>query len=178
MERLKEDGFRHPQTGLAIVGTEARELAGTMQRSESSGTQPEFYPLSVVIDLAVAGSTDIAALMMTATSGESAYQVGMSFADLATQRPDELLAIIKRGILAPGALTWAAEAAGCIRESEAAVPVLLGLLDHESPLVREGAVYGLAEHRDEKVVVKLNWIAMNDQDDAVKRAARVAAEEW
>jgi hypothetical protein len=66
------------------------------------------------------------------------------FEYLAEHEPERLLEDVTSGALPPSALTFAAEWAGRTRTSQAAL-ILRGLLEHPSPLVREGAVYGL-EH--------------------------------
>ncbi len=71
-------------------------------------------------------------------------------------------------------LTFAAEAAGEIKD-EAFWPeakrVLLSLLGHSSPLVREGAVYGLSSYLDDEVVDHLENTRMHDASPGVRDAA-------
>lgn len=69
------------------------------------------------------------------------------FHDLARNDPGELVALLSSGSLPPHLLTFAAEIAGdCPPRFYPAVrAVLLGLLDHPSSTVREGAVYGLSK---------------------------------
>lgn len=69
------------------------------------------------------------------------------FVHLAETDPRELLSWIQT-ILAndPPLLTFAAEAAGRIRQTPWVVSVLVPLLRHPEAVVREGAVYGLIPH--------------------------------
>jgi HEAT repeat protein len=69
-------------------------------------------------------------------------------------------------------LTFAAEELGEEAPEEIAVPALLPLLEHKSPVVREGAIYGLAHHlSNEKVKTKLDELAQKDTSPGVREAA-------
>jgi hypothetical protein len=61
--------------------------------------------------------------------------------------PTRLVDIVHHWMLPPAELTFAAEALGQCPSIEAAW-ALNRALEHESPLVREGAVYGLSHHFD------------------------------
>lgn len=65
---------------------------------------------------------------------------------LAQERPGVLIGLIETNALSPSDLTFAAEIVGSIEDSPAVVPLLIRLLRHESPVVREGALYGLVHH--------------------------------
>ncbi len=91
------------------------------------------------------------------------------FEDLASRDPERLLAMFSE--LEPAFLTHAAEIAGRHIEASRVVPVLLGLLKHESPLVREGAIWGLCYHQSDEVVAILREVAMNDPSPGVRKAA-------
>jgi hypothetical protein len=73
------------------------------------------------------------------------------FERLAQQDPNRLLRMLNSGDLEPALLTHAAETAGRHLASELVVPVLLKLLQHTSPLVREGAIYGLSHHDGDQI---------------------------
>lgn len=76
--------------------------------------------------------------------------------------------------LPPSALTVIAESLGDQPANEV-VPVLVDLLTHTAPLVREGAVYGLAKHlanRDARDA--LEFIATFDTSPGVREAAEEA----
>jgi HEAT repeat protein len=78
--------------------------------------------------------------------------------------------------LEPALLTHAAEIAGQHLPSATVVPVLLDLLNHPSPLVREGAVYGLVAHEEGDVSAALRALAEQDPSPGVRTAARDALE--
>ncbi|MCK6588581.1 MAG: HEAT repeat domain-containing protein [Polyangiaceae bacterium] len=99
------------------------------------------------------------------------------FEYLAEHDPYALIELIKGGTLRPGHLTYAAEAAGTITDRDLVVPVLVSLLAHSSPLVREGAVYGLAQHTDPSVSAALRDVAANDPVSGVREAAESVLEE-
>jgi hypothetical protein len=81
---------------------------------------------------------------------------------MATDSPDELLKMIAGNAIPVHMLSFAAEYAGASIETEKVVPVLLMLLKHSRPTVREGAVYGLKKHRSPEVMAALGDIARND----------------
>ncbi|HXV60167.1 MAG TPA: HEAT repeat domain-containing protein [Vicinamibacteria bacterium] len=79
--------------------------------------------------------------------GEVPFHVSeLTLEALALEEPDEFLQLIASNKLGTADLTFAAEIAGSITNSVDVVPVLVRLLENPSPLVREGAVYGLSEH--------------------------------
>ena len=92
------------------------------------------------------------------------------FERLATQDPARLVRMLKSG-LEPALLTHAAEIAGRELPSDAVLHTLLELLAHESPLVREGAIYGLAAHVGDQVDTGLRKLAENDPSPGVRTAA-------
>jgi hypothetical protein len=100
------------------------------------------------------------------------------FEYLATNEPELLLEQLTSGELPPSALTFAAEWAGRTRNKQAPA-ILLAMLEHPSPLVREGAVYGL-EHLLESpgVVSALRAHASDaiERSPGVRAAAREALE--
>jgi hypothetical protein len=98
------------------------------------------------------------------------------FRMLAEQSPMRLLWLIRYGNLRPAQLTFAAEIAGSIADSAIVVPALLELLNHSSPVVREGAVYGLEKHLTTEVRERLRLVSEKDPSPAVRSAARDAIE--
>jgi hypothetical protein len=66
------------------------------------------------------------------------------FKYLTKNEPMVLLNLIRSDSLEPGFLSTAAEFAGRINDPEQVIPLLLKLTHHAYPMVREGAVYGLA----------------------------------
>jgi HEAT repeat protein len=96
------------------------------------------------------------------------------FEYLAENEPEKLLAELASGALPPSALTFAAEWAGRIRTQDAA-PILIGLLAHPSPLVREGAVYGLehlVEQRGVLSALRAHSTEAGERSPGVRAAAR------
>lgn len=94
-------------------------------------------------------------------------------AELAEHEPRKLLALVQEQRLTPHELFFAAEALGHVRSSTVTA-VLVSLLAHESSVVREGAVYGLAHaaEYDDGAREALFRIAEHDQSEAVRRAVR------
>ncbi len=74
--------------------------------------------------------------------------------------------------LEPKHLTFAAEILGRKSSPLLAIPALLPLLDHDSDIVREGAVLGLSHHMTTDVVSRLQRTAERDASEAVRTVAR------
>lgn len=89
------------------------------------------------------------------------------FDRLEKEYPELLLDWVNSGELRPSQLTFAAENLGQIPE---ALPILLDLLNHESPLVREGAVIGLARLKD-LIDDKVEVLANSDISPGVRHVA-------
>lgn len=98
------------------------------------------------------------------------------FAALAEFDPASLVQILDRHDLRPSDLTFAAEAAGRAR-TDIVIEPLLRLLAHREPLVREGAIYGLALHLREDVRDVLRRVANEDTSPAVREAASEALDD-
>jgi HEAT repeat protein len=90
---------------------------------------------------------------------------------LAMDDPDRLLAMLSDEAMTDADRSFAAEAAGYVQDRAKAQPVLLGLLLHGSALIREGAVYGLANDRDEPVLAALAHVGQHDRSAGVRDAA-------
>jgi HEAT repeat protein len=93
------------------------------------------------------------------------------FEALAERFPKDLLNLLSSDTLAPSALTFAAEIAGRIPDGAAVRLALTPLLEHESAIVREGAIYGLRGHLDEESATKLKALADTDTSPAVRQVA-------
>ena len=102
-----------------------------------------------------------------------------SLRELAKKKPRQLIRWVQRGGLEPPDLTFAAEAVGAITDSNVAVPVLLKLVHDDSPLVREGAVYGLEKHASSSTDARaaLRRLAAEDPSPGVKLAAKEALDD-
>lgn len=83
----------------------------------------------------------------------------------------ELLALISSGHLHPIELTFAAEIASRLDDSVGVRAALMPLLNHESAVVREGAILGLASHVDDAVRTKLRGLVASDPSAAVRSMA-------
>lgn len=99
---------------------------------------------------------------------------------LAAEDPPLLAAWIMLGRLERAHLAYAIEALGRELENEPS-PVLThlfgGLLAHESPLVREGTIYGMAYHRGPVVDRILRRLATDDPSPGVREAASEVLED-
>ena len=144
----------------------------------SGGLSVDFFPATVasttseepsIVYEATATGRGIAALLVGLTG---AYCQSV-FEALARSSPGELISIIRENRAPDSRLTFAAEILGRDVPTPAAAIALLEILqDHRSPLVREGAVLGLAHHLDGiGVRQSLRAAAEGDPSLGVKRAA-------
>ena len=109
---------------------------------------------------------------------------GEPFEKIAQTKPAYLLQLITQNRLAAHDLTFAAESAGKVPNEfvDASVRVLLVLLRHESPLVREGAIYGLSRQLArggwvpcrEWIIDQLEGLKERDTSPGVRAAAQEA----
>lgn len=99
-----------------------------------------------------------------------------TFQRLAIEDPQGLIRLIGEGTLEVTDLTFAAEIAGDIPDSNLVRPILLRLLGHSSPLVREGAVYGLRHHLNQETYDRLTQLMKSDPSPGVREAAAEAIE--
>lgn len=95
------------------------------------------------------------------------------FEELAHRAPERLLALIDGRDLLPHHLTYAAEWAGkTAANPRLAIRCLLRLLRHSSPIVREGAIYGLANFAAQSEVREaLTQHAFREPSRAVREVA-------
>lgn len=95
-----------------------------------------------------------------------------TFETLAEGEPRRLVEYLQDPDLDPTLLTFAAEIAGGIADSDLVVPALIGLLAHPKAYVREGAVYGLGRHReDPRAAAALRLVSANDPARDVRESA-------
>lgn len=85
----------------------------------------------------------------------------------------ELASLISSGTMEPHDLTFAVEELGKIAYDDPALVrlTLTPLLSHESPLVREGALYGLDGHLDAELWCRVEALAFDDPSKGVREAA-------
>jgi hypothetical protein len=93
------------------------------------------------------------------------------FEYLAAHAPRDLMRLVGSNSLDPTSLTFAAEIAGRVADGAAVRRALIPLLNDDSPLVREGAIYGLRDHADDVVLQRLRELAASDKSPGVRRAA-------
>lgn len=95
--------------------------------------------------------------------------------ELARTDPARLVAWLDSEEMSPGKATFAAEILGKEAAAEVAAPCLLRLTQHSSPLVREGAVYGLETHKAQgDVRARLEEMAASDPSWGVRQSAAEA----
>ncbi len=100
------------------------------------------------------------------------------FEYLVNEEPTVFLNLIRSGSLEPGFLSTAAEFAGQIDDPEQVIPLLLKLTLHDYPMVREGAVYGLASFISvEEVRQYLQKMSKADPSPGVRSAAQEMLED-
>lgn len=95
------------------------------------------------------------------------------FIRYAEEDPARLVELIRtNAIERPSLLTFAAEAAGRIANTALVVGVLLPLLGHVDPMVREGAVYGLEPHLERSLEARsaLRSMVIREPSPGVKAA--------
>lgn len=78
--------------------------------------------------------------------------------------------------LSPASLAIAAHMAGDLSDSAIVRVTLIPLLDHESSIVREGAIYGLTPHLDGSTRARLWSVAKVDPSPGVRASAWEALE--
>jgi hypothetical protein len=91
-----------------------------------------------------------------------------SFKALAKEDPDKLIRWARSGLLEPCDLTFAAEELGSIDYS---LPALVWLLSHDSAVVREGAIVGLAFLKS-RIDDLLFHLMHNDPSPGVRHVAQ------
>jgi len=101
------------------------------------------------------------------------------FIALAEQAPQSLAKLLlKDGLLDNAELTLAAEAMGRAEDRKLVRQSLTHLLKHQSALVREGAIYGLAELGSLDIRAAVATLARTDTHPGVQRAAKAVLADW
>lgn len=105
------------------------------------------------------------------------------FLRLAKEDPEELIRLIESGPLANTELTFAAEYLGEVVDDWRVEQILLGLLQHKSVIVVEGAIYGLVtwaerEDRKESVRYHLGLLRERTKSPGLLTAIADVLEEW
>ncbi len=73
-------------------------------------------------------------------------------------------------------LTFALEMIGARHDSARVRATLLPYLSHPDPIVREGAIYGIARHLDDDTRAALGRMAESDDSGEIRTTAREALE--
>ncbi len=94
------------------------------------------------------------------------------FERLAAEDPPRLIARLADPNLRPTLLTYAAEIAGRELPSAMVVAPLLALCRHAAPVVREGALLGLAYHSGAEIEAEVRRMAAEDASRGVRDVAR------
>jgi hypothetical protein len=95
------------------------------------------------------------------------------FESFARYAPDQLVELLRANVLRPHMATLAAEQLGAHSNGDGVIDTLLALLEHSAPLVREGAVLGLAHHLERSGVrAQLEKVAAGDSCPGVQSTAR------
>ncbi len=174
--------------------------AGPLMERRTRGSTPPFIrPLAGATQLAFAGSFLFATsspsafrecVTGTTSSAPRSFRVDQTFCGTCTQLPkplfqpseaafeamarldpDRLIALLGGG-LEPSDLTFAAEIAGRMLRGSVLVARLRELLNHARPVVREGALYGLAFHLAEPgVAMDIRRVAREDPSSAIRSVA-------
>ena len=93
------------------------------------------------------------------------------FLRLASEDPARLMAFVVSTTLRPGLVARAAELAGEALPAEVVAPALLGLLQHGTAVVREGALYGLRSHLGGDVLGPVAELAERDPNPGIRAVA-------
>ena len=157
------DDATNDDTGVRKREARARELVPAIEAPPVASPRP------------VVGLNDVLRHWKTGRSAEDFPEPCRdAFDHLAETEPARLAAWMLAGHLGRAHMSHAAEALGRSTEGlgGAVVQLLLMLVViHPSPLVREGAVLGLAYHRSPEVDRVLRRIAANDASPGVRGAA-------
>jgi HEAT repeat protein len=93
--------------------------------------------------------------------------------DLCVNHKDKVVEIVSRMIdYSPSTLTYLAEEINRCFKTKDAAPLLVKLLNHEHPVVREGALIGIEEHLSNKTLLNLlTKISKEDEREIIREIA-------
>ena len=91
---------------------------------------------------------------------------------------DDILDMIEGDKLSPARLSFAAEVVGTGPPSRRLFDALKKLLSHEKAYVREGAILGLAHHREPEVIDMLRGVMAHEPDSRLRELAAEIVNEW
>lgn len=140
---------------------------------------PSETPTAVESDSRVGQITDWRRVVPGAFALEFSSICEELFVALAARSPRGLASLLTtEGLLDNAELSLAAEAFGRAEDLTLVRQTLVPLLKHKSALVREGAIYGLAELGFEDVRVAIEATAKGDAHAGVRRAAGAVLAGW
>lgn len=159
--------------------TERQEQAIIAQLLEhTEDARRETYPVRVLLKKKKVVSYGGPKILAVPTSPSSLGQLrgteALTKADmlrLGTSDARLLIAHVNTGAMRPAQLAFAAEVLGATSDRAAAEQTIRSLLTHPSSIVREGAVYGLAEIGSATSRDLLRRIAEQDPSPGVREAA-------
>ncbi len=93
------------------------------------------------------------------------------FEHLAGANPNALAKLVSSDALHHTDLTFAAEALGQIQDAQFARSLLMQLLDHPKPVVREGALQGLRHVLDAESMQRIKGVSKDDPNATIRRIA-------
>jgi HEAT repeat protein len=156
-----------------------------VERRRAAGHSSARQSTNGIGDLALMGQTSLGrkpprSADSSASRNSSGYQpfCQETFERLAREQPNQLVELIrKERIPDPADLTFAAESLQRAPNDQGVLEVLMALLSHPSPLVREGAIYGWASHMTLAAMTAIQRLASSDPSRGVRAAAQAALED-
>jgi len=91
---------------------------------------------------------------------------------LANHYPAKLLTMISNHDLIDDDLALVLEVTGSVLGRNTIISYLDKHLTHPSPMVREGAIFGIGYHLTSEIEKKLKYISNHDSDEGVREAAQ------
>ena len=114
-----------------------------------------------------------------ATDLEKEKETELFFQELAEESPQRLIEIVELIPLEVFELSCALENFNFCRKDDISVKrLLLKHLDHQSPMVREAAIFGISAHISDDVYLHLKDMSENDSSAEVREAAKDASETY
>lgn len=171
-ECLVSDGFNVKKVGAILVRC---ERPGYIQSFVEVDVEcPNLNTDELIQALSVSG---LAKLGASADADKFPKPSIESFGRLAKDFPYDLERWLNSGLLSTAQLSLALEEVRGIEDRDHAVRTLLRFSNNPQPLVREGAIYGLADFTDlEKVRERLTRMSETDDNEGLRKAAAEALE--
>lgn len=162
---ISVSSFSHPQGLPPLVYSSKRVEPAAILRASRENKQGFRYSATQLQE-------DANRYLESSRWGQACREM---FYELVIEDAEILAGLIRSQALKPSSLTFAAETLGQAPLQENFLVLLLDLLKHTSPIVREGAIYGLTNYlSDNRVQVQLRHMADHDVNEEVCEAAREA----